>query len=164
MNEIYWAGENDPLNRSRIIGWLAEQLREEADLASIPDATMCMAVFRESRLIGAVAYHHYHDRKGIIETTAAATDARWLQDGVALSIYVWPFIDLGCHMVVARTSEHNKRLYRQFRAAGMIPHRIEGLRDPENGVAEIFWTYAREDFLRSKFMKRYGGGYGRKRT
>jgi len=59
-------------------------------------------------LIAGVVYNNYDPRAGIIEISAASKSARWLTRQSLHIMFQYPFEQLGCQMVVMRTSVKNE--------------------------------------------------------
>lgn len=61
-------------------------------------------------LIGGTVFHNYEPRTGVIELSTGAKSARWLTRKSLQLMFGYPFIQLGCQMVVLRVSERNTRM------------------------------------------------------
>lgn len=106
---------------------------------------------RDGFLEAGIIYHNFQRKYGIIEITAAARGHKWGTRGRLKAIFAYPFDQLGCQMVVARTSERNPTPLRIWRALGADEYRIPRLRGRDE--AEIVTTLTVEQWRKS---------YGRK--
>ena len=103
-------------------------------------------------LVAGVVYHNYEPDNGVIELSAYSSRRdRADKHIVSLIFGQYPFLQLGCRLLVARHSEHNLRARRIWAALGANEHPIPELRGP--GEAEIIATLRRDVFLNSKFMR-----------
>lgn len=84
----------------------------------------------EPRVIAGILYHDYSKvgSAGRIEVSMAADDPGWARRGVISAILHYPFIQLGCHVLIATTTRANKRTRKfldglGFKERGIIPNR-----------------------------------------
>ena len=82
---------------------------------------------RDGVLEAAAIYHGWTPDTGVIEISAASISRRWGTRSRLHVIFDYPFQQLGCQMVVARTSEHNHGPLRIWRALGADEYRIPRL-------------------------------------
>lgn len=108
-----------------------------------------MGVFRDNDLIGAAIYTNWDRDSGVIELSLASKESRWLSRPVMQAMFHLPFNELGCQMVVTRTSEHNKTALRMNRAFGFTDHVIPRLRGRDE--AEHIMTLTDDDWRKSRF-------------
>jgi len=65
----------------------------------------------EGRLIAGIVYHNWDPDSGIIEISGAAIPGKyWLTRETIRRMYQYPFLQLGCQMVVQRTPADATRL------------------------------------------------------
>jgi len=135
--QIVWGGASDPLVNKGI---------EEFVSLSIPGCergfSPCtsMGVIRDGILIAGIVYHNWSPETGVIEISGAATDSRWLNRHTLHAMFEYPFDQLGCQMVVARHSEHNKRLRRMWRAVGATEFVIPRLKGRDEAMVVSTFT------------------------
>lgn len=103
-------------------------------------------------LIAGVVYHNWSPETGVIEISAGSVTRRWLTRDRLREIFAYPFEQIGCRMIVVRTSEKNNRVRRIWRSLGGKEYTIPDLRGPDE--AEIIITLDRDTWRSSKFMKR----------
>lgn len=99
-------------------------------------------VLRDGDIIAGFTFHDWQPGRGTIELSAAATERGWLTREFLRLTGGYAFSQLGCRMLVVRTSERNVAVRGIFRKLGGKEHRIEQLRGP--GEAEIFITLTKE--------------------
>lgn len=102
-------------------------------------------------LVGGVLYHGWDPAAGVIEMSAAAASRRWLTRRVLDAIFTYPFVVVGCQMVVLRVSDKNTHMHRILRAFGFSEVLIPRLRGREEG--EIIFTLT-DDAWRSNGFHR----------
>jgi len=80
----------------------------------------CVAIGfeRDGQLVAGVVYHNWNPPGAVIELSSAALDRAWTNKSVIQTIYGYPFDQIGCQMVVSRTSEHNAPVRRIWKALG----------------------------------------------
>lgn len=106
---------------------------------------------RPDGIIAAVAYHNFHPDAGTIELSAFSARRDWLSKDRLREVFGYPFGQLGVRLCVARTSEHNHRVRRIWRALGSAEHVIPDLR--ADGEAEAILILRRADWLSGKFAR-----------
>lgn len=79
-------------------------------------------------IVAGFVYHNWNPEAAVIEISGASTRRNWATKGVVRSIFAYPFDQLGCQMVVARHSVHNRRVRRIWRALGASEYVIPRLR------------------------------------
>lgn len=102
-------------------------------------------------LVAGVVYHNWSPESGVIELSSASKTRRWLTRERLKIIFEYPFNQLGCRLIVARTSEHNSRVRRIFRQLGAREFPIPELRGP--GEAEIVITLSAQTWRDSRFSR-----------
>lgn len=81
----------------------------------------------DGTLEAGVIFHNWQPESAVIEITAASLHRRWGTKERLRAIFSYPFDQLGCQMVVARTSERNPGPLRIWRALGADEYRIPRL-------------------------------------
>lgn len=94
------------------------------------------------RLVAGVVYHNWSPETQVIELSFASSQRKWLTRERLRQILDYPFNQLGCRLIVARTSEHNARVRRICRQLGAQEHVIPLLRGPDE--AEVILTLTAE--------------------
>jgi hypothetical protein len=115
-----------------------------------------MGVFDEKTLIAVILYNNYQPEAGVIEFHGAATDKRWLNRKTLWEMFSYPFVTLGCQLVVTRNSERNEMwngrgLHRLLKAYGFEDYRIPRLRGRDED--EIIFTLTDDDWRLNGFHK-----------
>jgi hypothetical protein len=65
----------------------------------------------EGRLIAGLVYHNYDPASEIIEMSGAALPGKhWLTRNTLRQMYQYPFLQVGCQMIVQRNSADDERL------------------------------------------------------
>lgn len=109
---------------------------------------------RDGRLEAGVVFHDYSPENGVIEISAASTCPRWLSRARMHEIFDYPFGQIGCRLVVARISEHNKRARRLWISLGSDEYVIPALIAPH--TAQIIYTLTAEQWRNGKFKAKPG--------
>jgi len=92
--------------------------------------------------VAGVVYHNWNPESGTIELSAASTRRDWLNKNNLLTVFGYPFDQLGCQLCIARISENNDRARRIWRALGASEFVIPRLRGRDE--AEAIYTLTRE--------------------
>jgi hypothetical protein len=80
-----------------------------------PAARAIGVMDEEGRLIAGLVYHNYDPASEIIEISGAALPKKnWLTRDTIRRMYQYPFLQVGCQMVVQRNSADDERLLRQL--------------------------------------------------
>lgn len=116
-----------------------------------PDATAIGFANEVDGFVAGVVYHNYDEEKNVIEISSYSSCRNWNTKENLKTIFNYAFFTLNARIVIAKTSEENKRALRIWRALGAKQYAIEDLRAP--GVAEILTTYSKDDWLKSRFMR-----------
>ena len=102
----------------------------------------CTAIGFGKPLVAGVVYHNWNPGSGTIQQSAASTRRDWLNKNNLLTVFGYPFDQLGCQLCVARISENNDRARRIWRALGASEFVIPRLRGRDE--AEAIYTLTRE--------------------
>lgn len=114
------------------------------------------------RIVAGIVYHNWSPETQVIEMSASALRANWLNKSRLSAIFAYPFDEIKCRMVVARISEHNRTARRIWRSIGSDEYIIPQLRSPTE--AEVIYTLRRDQWLNSKFMREEHGQAERAET
>jgi hypothetical protein len=120
----------------------------------LPKASAAIGVVDEAgHLIAGLVYHGYQPEAGTIEISGAALPGRyWMTRETLRQMYGYPFLQLGCQMVINRVpAEDTRQLYMMARFGyDLIPFpRMLG-RDRDGVIGRL----TVEDWLGNKFNKR----------
>jgi RimJ/RimL family protein N-acetyltransferase len=84
-----------------------------------PKASKAIGIIEDNKLIAGLVYHNFDPAAGVIEMSGAALPGRyWLTSETLRRIYDYPFLDVGCQMVLMRVEEKNTSLLRVLAAIG----------------------------------------------
>lgn len=104
-------------------------------------------------LVAGFVYHNYNPHAGTLEVSGYSSRRDWANKSVVALIFGdYPFIQLDCRLLVARHSEHNKRVRRIWTALGATEYLIPELRG--EGEAEVIAVLSKDNFIKSKFMRK----------
>jgi len=78
-------------------------------------------------LIGGIVYNQFDPESGTIEMSCAAVTPRWLSRRTMMVMGGYPFLELGCQMVITRTPATNLSGLRILRACGFACVRLPRL-------------------------------------
>jgi len=118
----------------------------------------CVAIGFANAVEGLVAgfvYHNYEPETGVIEVSGYSTRRDWCTKALLKVIFDYPFNQVGVRLVVARHSEHNKRVRRIWKSIGAKEYVIPDLR--ADGEAEVVSVLSRNDWMKSRFMRAHHG-------
>lgn len=96
-------------------------------------------------------YHNWHPESGVIEISAGSLHRGWTTRDRIRAVFEYPFSQLGCRLVVARTSEDNRAVRRIMKALGAKEYAIPELRGP--GEPEIILVLSSDAWRNSKIMR-----------
>ncbi|RWG02600.1 MAG: N-acetyltransferase [Mesorhizobium sp.] len=109
----------------------------------------------EDRLVAGMVFHDWQPGPGLIQISSASTTARWLTAEVRHIMFSYPFVQLGCQMVVLQVSAKNARMVRIAKAFGFTPYLIKRMRGrDEDGYV---FTLTDDDWRNSKFTRKIHG-------
>ena len=107
----------------------------------------------DGRLVAGMVYHNYDPESGVIEMSGAAIPGQqWLTRETLKRMYTYPFLQLGCQLVLMRVAADNQRLLRQLQALNYAFIRIPRLLGRDRDAVLCLLT--REDWEAGKFCKR----------
>jgi len=81
-----------------------------------PEAKTIGVIDEQGRLMAGVVFHNWDVEAGIIEISGASLSPRFLTRETIRRQYEFPFLQVGCQMVVQRQPADNERLLRQLAA------------------------------------------------
>lgn len=146
--QTVWAGNAHPEIRDVIVSFVARQIKgAERGFGNC----VAMGVVDKEFLIAGMIFHNYSPECETIELSGAAISRRWLTRRVFNEMFGYAFDQIGCQMLVARHSEHNKRLRRMWNAVGASEYLIPRLRGRDE--AEAIATYTAEAWREGKTMR-----------
>ena len=118
-----------------------------------PSARAFGVIDAQGRLIAGMVFHNYDPGAGVIEMSGAALPGvQWLSRGTLQRMYVYPFVELGCQMVLMRISARDRRLLRQLQALNYQCIEIPRLMGRDHDAMVCLLT--RERWIASKFQRR----------
>lgn len=98
-----------------------------------------------------VVYHDYQKEFGTIQLSVAAVTPRWATKNVIRGLLMYPFHQLGCHLIWASTPHKNERVIRFNKGIGFTQEAV--LRDRYGpGVHAVIFRMMRTAFD-NKYMK-----------
>lgn len=107
----------------------------------------------EGKLIAGLVYHNYDPEAAIVEISGAALPRKqWLTRGTIARMYQYPFLTIGCQMVVQRTPADDTRLLRQLAAYDYSFIKIPRLFGRGRDGVVCCLTY--EDWAKNRFNQR----------
>ena len=138
---------------NEIISQFAASLIPHCSRGFGPNAVAMGVIDPEGRLIAGIVWHNYDPDSGIIELSGAALPGKyWLTRQTLRRMYGYPFLELGCQMVVQRTPADDRRLLGILAAYGFrlitVP-RLFG-RDRDG----VICTLTVEDWVHNRFNRR----------
>ena len=114
-----------------------------------------IGVVDDGRLIAGLVYHNWEPEAEIIEMSGAALPGRqWLTRGTIARMYQYPFLQVGCQMIVQRNSVDDDRLLRQLAVYGYTFIRIPRMLGRDKDGVLCLLTY--EDWVNNRFNRRFG--------
>jgi len=118
------------------------------------DARAWGVIDENGRLVAGMAYHNFDPDAGTIEMSGAALPGvQWLTRETIRRMYVYPFLQLGCQMVLMRVDAEDTRLLRQLAALNYSFITIPRLLG--RGKDSVLCLLTEEDWRASKFQKRF---------
>lgn len=122
---------------------------------------MTMGVFDGETLIACMLFNNFQPEAGVIEIHGAATDKRWVNRRTLWEMFSYPFLTVGCQMVVMRVSERNsmwngRGLPRLLKSYGFDAYPIPRLRGRDEG--EIIYTLTIDRWETNGFHKEHANG------
>lgn len=141
-------------NHDRAVADFVAQRVPECDGRPFGACRSIGVVDGEGRLIAGLVYHNYDRQAGVIEMSGASLPgANWLTRDTLARMYQYPFLQLGCQMVLMRVAAENERLLRLLAAKGFSFIRIPRLRGPDKDAIVCLLT--REAWANNKFCRRF---------
>jgi len=115
---------------------------------------MTIGVIDGDELVAGIVYHNWNPEAGVIEISCAALPGRtWMTRETIKRAYQYPFLHLGCQMVMQMTAAEDTRLLRQLAALNYAFITLPRILGPEaDGVVCLL---TREAWQASKPCRRY---------
>lgn len=130
------------------------QMIPSCRMLGFPDTSKAIGVIESGRLIAGIVYHNWDPEAKVIEISGAALPHHyWLSRETIRRMYQYPFLQIGCQMVVQRNDAENERLLYMLARYGYSLIKIPRMlgRDKDGVLACL--TY--EDWRDNKFNKRF---------
>jgi RimJ/RimL family protein N-acetyltransferase len=113
-----------------------------------------LGIIEDGRLIAGLVYHNWDPDSGTIEMSGAALPGhQWLSRETIRRMYVYPFRDCGCQLVIMRVAADNERLLRQLAALNYSFIRIPRLLGRNRDAVVCLLTD--EAWAANKFCRRF---------
>lgn len=116
-----------------------------------PNSKAIGVVNEHGELQAGVVYHHWSPEAGTIVMSGASAHSRWLTRTVLKRIFDYPFVELGCQMVIMQVSARDMRLQYQLSRIGFGFDRIRRLYGREQDG--IIATLTVEDWNECQFNR-----------
>jgi RimJ/RimL family protein N-acetyltransferase len=129
------------------------QLTPDVRLRGFPQASKAIGVIEDGRLVAGVVYHNFNPDAGVIEMSVGALPGKyWMTSETMRRVFDYPFLDIGCQLVLMLTPEENTRALRQLAAIGFTFTRLPRfLGRTKNGV---LCSLTFEDWSSNRFNQR----------
>lgn len=137
-----------------IVAHFVAQLIPEMDGDGFAPASKAIGVIdAEGKLIAGLVYHNWNKRAGVIEMSGAALPGKyWLSRETLKRIYQYPFLQIGCQMVLMRVADDNVVL-RTLKELNYTFVRIDRLLGRKKDAIVCTLTY--EAWASNKICQRY---------
>lgn len=137
-----------------LVAQFVAQLIPEMEGAGFSPASKAIGVIdQDGKLIAGLVYHNWNKRAGVIEMSGAALPGKyWLTRETLKRIYQYPFLQIGCQMVLMRCADDNPVL-RTLSALGYKFAHIERLLGRRKSAYVCTLTF--EDWALNKINQRY---------
>ena len=114
-----------------------------------------IGVVEGTELIAGLVYHNYDPDAQIIEISGAALPGRaWLSRETIRRMYTYPFLDLGCQMVVQRNDAEDTRLLGMLAAYNYSFIKVPRMLGRHKDGVLCCLTF--EDWANNRFNQRFG--------
>lgn len=148
--KMVWGDSKNPVLRAHLCAFVDNQINGSG--LGFGNAVAMGVTEDDGALAGAIVFHNWEPRAGVIEMSAASLSKRWLTRPVLQRIFDYVFDDASCQMVVMRVSERNTPMIRIARAYGFSEVLIPHLRG--KGHAEFIFTLTDDDWRESRFNRK----------
>lgn len=138
--------------RDLSLRWVEAGLFPNGETFADPNAQVIGIHNKAGELIAGMVYHNYCEASQSIEMSCHSTTRNWANKRTLDLLFRYPFVQIGCRIVVARHSEHHDRARRIWKALGAQEYIIPELR--AEGEAEVIAVLRRETWNHSKFKRR----------
>jgi RimJ/RimL family protein N-acetyltransferase len=116
-------------------------------------ASKAIGVIEDGKLIAGMVYHNFDPAAGVIEMSGAAIPGKyWLTPETLRRIYDYPFLEIGCQMVLMRVPEENRMLLRVLASIGYAFILVPRLLGHNKNC--VLCTLTFEDWSSNKFNSR----------
>jgi RimJ/RimL family protein N-acetyltransferase len=107
----------------------------------------------DGALIAGLVYHNYDPDAEVIEISAAALPRQyWMTRETLYRMYAYPFLEVGCQMVVQRIEASDERQQRMMAAFDFMLIRVPRMLGRDKDGVLCLLTY--EDWIANKFNRR----------
>ena len=134
------------------VAWFTAQLIPHVRARGFGRCKAIGVIDEEGKPIAGIVYHNFDPESGVIEMSGAATTPRWLTRETLERMYSYPFLQIGCQMVLMRVAAENERLLRQLAAYGYMLINVPRMFGRDRDGVICLLTY--EDWIGNKFNKR----------
>jgi len=119
-----------------------------------PNVKTIGVIDSEGWLIAGFVFHNFEPETHIIEISGAALpNKKWCTQRTLAHIYQYPFLQLGCQMIVQRVQASNERLLRQLAALNYAFVRVPRLFGRNEDCVICLLT--EEDWAANKICQRF---------
>ncbi len=146
-----WSSQKEPGVNKSIADWCASHIARSGLERGFPEPYTTAAVLEGDVLIGACVFHNWQPEEGTIEISAASLSPRWLPLRVQREICSYVFDQLGCQLMVMRTTPENDRLRKMLKRFGFREFEIPRLLGRDK--SQIVLTLADDDWRESRFCE-----------
>jgi hypothetical protein len=113
-----------------------------------------IGVIEDGNLIAGLVYHNYDPDAEIIEISGAALPKKnWLTRGTIARMYQYPFLQVGCQMIVQRNSADDERLLGMLASYGYTFIHVPRMLGRDRDGVLCLLTY--EDWIDNRFNRRF---------
>lgn len=133
--------------------FVAQLIPEMGGDGFTPASKAIGVIDEEGKLIAGLVYHNWNKRAGVIEMSGAALPGKyWLTRETLKRIYQYPFLQMGCQMVLMRCADDNVVL-RTLKQLNYTFVRIERLLGRKRDA--VICTLTFEAWANNKVCQRY---------
>ncbi|NQY81959.1 MAG: hypothetical protein HRT36_02715 [Alphaproteobacteria bacterium] len=100
-------------------------------------------------LVAGVVYTDFNRKAKTVELHSYSTGRDWLNRAYLDNIFNYPFEQIGCRIAYCKTSEHNRRVRRIWKALGAKEYILPDMR--ADGEGECICILSQETWKQSKF-------------
>jgi len=112
-----------------------------------------IGIIDDGNLIAGLVYHNYDPEAEIIEISGAALPGKyWMTRRTIAQMYGYPFLQIGCQMVVNRVRADDERQLSMLARYGYAFHKVHRMYGRDSDGVLCTLTY--EDWMSNRFNKR----------